>query len=1081
MANKNFEVYRTSAGAGKTYTIVREFIRLCLMGSYSADSTVAITFTNKAAGEMKDRILEYLYALWQKRKERPEIAALFDELSGKSGLSHETVATEAGKILQHILHNYSRFSISTIDSFVHDILKMFSHDLKLPENFDVETDDDLLAEMVVSELLARLERPDDNDEVKKLTGYIIDLAMNRFEEKDNWDITGELIKYAKMLLSEQGMANIPDIAKFPVSFFEEAIQGLKKIQNASISELSEIGKEAIRLIKEYGLSEEDFYYKNTGIAGYFKKISTCTKDTDFSVKSRVQQTIDEGKWVSGKNDIPENLKTSLTELFNKIQSFPLKDYLKLTQHLLMQLGPMALLAKMQHILAEYNITNQVVPIAEFNRHIANVVRNEPAPFIYERLGQKYKHYLIDEFQDTSVSQWHNFLPLIDNSLSLNNNVMIVGDVKQSIYRFRNGEMEQLMILPNIYDKPEQQHYEDFETTLNYNFYDKSESPDFTNINYRSGQYIVELNNLQFKYIRELFEQDNKNRFIAKAYNNHEQKFPEKAEGKGEVVFYPLGAEKYKDSTLQQIYNIILGYERKSDIAVLTRGKDKAKEISAFLMQQIPPVQVISNESLELGFSPAVNFITDILKIIHDPHNEIAVIGAYTFLQQYKSSVSNLYNHQHDWLNKITEQSTFVSLREQFEKLLTEAGYDAEILRHTEVPVRDIVSGIIREFGLAETPDAYIMFFQNKLSDFSEKNHEGLGGIMKWWDEKGKSTSIVVPEGTDAVKIMTVHKAKGLQFPVVIYPFADFKLRDTAKSTWVPSGLFPDELMKASGLNSMPKLLVGLSMHQSLPDGKLKELLSNEILKQELDAMNIHYVAMTRAKHSLHVLFRDNREKENINGYLSINSVLNNFVTIYNELFTETVENGVKAKRFGQHTGKAEKFNDKIQEQPELQHYTLRKHSEFKTMRAFEFTSSAIESGMLFHEFVSLTDDLSRYHESFEKFAEQRRLSTEQKEKLLNMVVKFSEFDEIKKLFSENMCYLNETTIIEGNKTYRPDKIIYSEQKTYVIDFKTGKKNPSHLAQIKAYAELLGKMNFKDISTVLVYVSEDDIEVVRDNE
>lgn len=1051
---------------------------MCLLSSSGSDSTVAITFTNKAAGEMKDRILEYLFALWKKQKERQEISVLFDELSRSTGLSHDSVSQEAGKVLLQILHNYSRFSISTIDSFIHDILRMFSHDLKLPENFDVETDTDFLTDIIVSELLASLEKGDDNNEQRKLTQFIVDLSLNRFEENDNWDISRELTKFARLLLSELGMANIPGIAKFQINDFENAMQGLKKLQNKIINDLRETGKQAFELIRQSSLGEEDFYYKGSGIFGFFKKVSHCTADTDLSCNSRVSQTIDEGKWTSGKSEIPEHLKTSLTELFEKIQNNPQKDYLKIIHHLHLQLGPMALLARMQQILQEYNMTNQVVPIAEFNRHISEVVRNEPVPFIYERLGQKYRNYLIDEFQDTSVSQWHNFLPLIENSLSQDNYVMIVGDVKQSIYRFRNGEMEQLMILPEIYDRPEIPHFHDIENTLKNTFSDKSESPEFTNTNYRSGQYIVEMNNMHFRYIRELFESESRNPYLVRAYTSHEQKFPPHASGKGEVVFYPVDAENYRESSLRQISSIIRKYTRKGDIAILTRGKASAKQIAMHLMQLNPPVPVISSESLELGFSPAVNFIIDILKFIHDRKNQIAIIGAFTYLQQYNPKVSEIFSKHHEWLNKILEINTSVLLEEQFLKLLKDAGFDTEILLKPDAPFNEMISRIIRIFGLSETPDAYILFFQNKLHEFLSQNTEGFTGFVKWWEDTGKNSCIVVPEGTDAVRILTVHKAKGLQFPVVIYPFADFRLKDTKQYVWAPAGLFPEEIIKATGLQNVSKLLVSLSLSNKLPESELKNYLDNEILKQELDSMNIHYVAMTRAKNSLHVLFRDNSTEDKKVSYSNMNKIISQFLSEHKDMFTVTDEEGLNDFHFGKPFVQAEKIQEQFVLQPELQRYIIREQTDFKTRSAFEFTSVAIETGKLFHEFVSQAEDLSRYQETFEKFAVKHRFSTEQKQTLQNMIKKLSEYDEIKEMFSENMNHLNETTIIEGNKTYRPDKIVYNDLKTFVIDFKTGQKMPKHREQIEKYCKLLSEMNFKNITAFLIYVTEDEVDIVK---
>jgi ATP-dependent exoDNAse (exonuclease V) beta subunit len=695
MYGKNFEVYRTSAGAGKTYTIVREFIRLNLMNRSNIDSTAAITFTNKAANEMKDRILEYLFAISQNRTERREIASMIDELGRTTGMSKEEIVTSSGKMLHEILHQYSRFSISTIDSFVHDILRTFSHDLKLPENFSVEIDTDMLTETIVSELLSGLVRSEDDPENTALSDYVVDLAMDRFENKDNWDISRELRDFAKLIFTENGMNAIPSVSGFRVQDFGKAAGRLQQLTERILHEIRKLGNEAMEAINSSGLDENDFYYKVTGIAGFFMKAARADRFTELKANSYVLRTIQEGKWASQSDDIPDALKHKLTGIFFSIENQPLKDFLPFIQHLNTQLGPMALLSKMQQILQEYNITNQSIPIAEFNKHISEVVRNEPAPFIYERLGQKYKHFLIDEFQDTSVSQWLNFLPLVENSISQNNHVMIVGDVKQSIYRFRNGEMEQLMRLPLIYDKPAPQHFDDIETTLQHSFSDKSRSPEFTNTNYRSGQYIVELNNLHFEAIRNLFIQNGSNHYIADAYENLSQLYAAHAEGTGEVCFYPVEEEQYRESTLNAITNIVLSYERKSDIAILCRGNATAKQIAAHLMQQDPPIPVISSESLELGFSSSVRFIIDMLGFINDPGNNIAITGAFFFLQFNTTQVSSLYPTPESWLNDLLTGSFKGNYAAAFHQLLNDAGYNAEMLFHSDMPVSEMVSLIIQ--------------------------------------------------------------------------------------------------------------------------------------------------------------------------------------------------------------------------------------------------------------------------------------------------------------------------------------------------------------------------------------------------
>jgi ATP-dependent exoDNAse (exonuclease V) beta subunit len=1076
MQDKTFQVYRTSAGAGKTYTIVREFIRLILSGKAKYDNVAAITFTNKAANEMKDRIMEYLFAISRSDLKRPEIASLVTQLSKSTGQSEEEIVYRCGKILTEILHNYARFSITTIDSFIHDVLRIFSHDLRLPDNFSVETDTDMLAEMMVSELLFGLESQSSDADTKLLSGYIINLALENFEEKDNWDITAELLKFAKLIFTEDGMNNIPSIAKRHISEFSAIITSLNKHIRDTYSEISQLGQKALELIAAEGFGEDDFYQKKRGIFSFFKKAAEANKHPELRPNSYVIQTIEEDKWAAAGKHIPPILKSGLTELFKQIDEHEGLKFLPLSIHIRMQIAPMALLGRMQQILSEFNETNQILPIAEFNKHISGIVRNEPAPFIYERLGQKYRHYLIDEFQDTSVLQWQNFLPLIENSLSQMNNVLIVGDVKQSIYRFRNGEMEQLMNLPDIYNKPAQSlHFDDIERALNDRFYDQSKDPGFENTNYRSGEHIVELNNKHFSWIGEKYAQNQLNPFVAEAYKNPSQLFAPGATDKGETFFYPMPGDNYHSHTFEKILQIIRSTAVKGDIAILTRGNANAAAIAGFLMQQDPPVPVISSESLRLGFSPAVNFIIDLLRIISNPDDGIAATGAYTFLQMHNQQVKSMFPEFSTWLNEHFFPSTIGERKVILRNLLKQAGLEEDISLLETMPLSDVVSIFIRSFNLATPPDAYILFFQNQLIDFINRNNEGLTGVLKWWEEKGKDISIIVPEGTDAVRILSVHKSKGLQFPVVIYPFADFRLKDTNSHIWVPQELLPDHIRKLSNFPGVNNLLMKLSAQGKLPEGQVKDFLQKEIMKQELDALNIHYVAMTRAKNSLHVLFREMPNAVEKPSFSKINEILSAFLSSYHEIFS--IHEGFNCLYYG-NSSESVKKQTPLSVQPVLEEYFIRKQSAVKIRSVAKGTGGARQTGELFHLFMEGTESLSGLSETFNGFCIKHNISDQKANILKNMLEQFTSHSGLRELFSSGMRQLNEATIIDRDKTYRPDKVIFNEHQTFVIDFKTGKKHTRHRDQVENYSSLLEKMGFRHIRKLLIYVSEDTLEIVE---
>ncbi len=1076
MGSHNFEVYRTSAGAGKTYTIVKEFIQLNLSGKSRFDTLAAITFTNKAANEMKDRITEYLYAIANKHTHRKEIVSLIDELKKDTGKNEDEIIAGCANILHDILHNYSRFSISTIDSFIHDILRIFSHDLKLPENFNVEIDTKMLSNTIVNELLFGLEQSPENSTAEKISNYVIDLALNRFEEKDNWDITQELNTFAEFMFSEDGMNHIPNLAKYSTEDFSGATGRLLNLQKKITEHIQAKGKEAMDAISAENLSIDDFYQKKRGIWNYFNTASNASFNTEIKANSYVMTTLEQDKWESAGSNISEALRSKLRHLFCEIDENPLVQHIQLIYHIRTQTGPMALLGRMQQLLDEYQKENQVLPISLFNKLIADIVRNEPAPFIYERLGQKYRHFLLDEFQDTSVMQWQNFLPLIDNALAQNNHALIVGDVKQSIYRFRNGEMEQLMSLPLIYNKPDSSsHFDDIEYSLNACFQDRSQLPEFTNTNYRSGQHIVELNNMHFIFINDVYTQLQDNPYIPVAYADAAQNFPESAKNKGEVCFYPLEDTEYRKQTLDAILQIIRSSPKMSDIAILTRGNNSAKEIAGFLMQQNPPIPVISSESLELGFSHSVNFIMDMLRLIDNPENHIALAGAFTFLHKFKSSENKTIFNNSNWLNDTCISLDGANRTHAFLALLNTAGYVIDFQELCMFQTNQIVSELIRVFKLADPPDAYVLFFQNKLGDFLIQNNGGITDVLKWWTEKGSSTSIIVPEGTEAVRIFTVHKSKGLQFPVVIYPFADFRLKNNNAYIWVPISLFPEEIKQSINMPGVDYWLMKLSMHKLLPDEELKRYVEKEIHKQELDSLNIHYVAMTRAKHSLHVLYKNKELKENNTPGL-INELIAQFIEAKHDLFSENTDSGFRQLTYG--TPYEGEKTKEIEENPELEYYFIRPRGSVSAGVVSRYRSQAGKTGEMFHEFMAETHHREVPAEQFEQFCSKRKIQDEQKQKLGNLLNQILSHPETSFLFSPDLKHYNETDIIDGENVYRPDKILSGSEETIIVDFKTGKKYNKHTEQIGNYCRLLEKMGFVNVTSRLVYVSENEIEVIR---
>ncbi|MCD4746178.1 MAG: UvrD-helicase domain-containing protein, partial [Bacteroidales bacterium] len=611
-------VYKSSAGSGKTFTLVKEYLKIVLSEPDKFRNILAITFTNKAANEMKERIISYLEELSINNSDSNTIKYLLPDLIKETGLEHIIISQRAEKVLELILHNYSDFAISTIDSFVHKIIRTFARDLHIPLNFEVELDTDDLISKSTDLLISNV----GNDE--KLTKTLIRFIETKTDNEQSWHIENDIQQFAKSLLNEDGYIYIEKLRKLSLDDFSGINRKINEVIKKFENNLKDIAISANNLIKEKNIPHSAFYQGRSGINKYFEYIVNNRFDK-LEPNSHVNKTIEEDKWYGGKADYTEkqaidSIKTNLIECFHNIQDILAEHY---EQYIVFKLlnrniYPIAVLNEIEKVINEIKAQNNIVHISEFNKKIADIVLNEPVPFIYERLGEKYKYFLIDEFQDTSVLQWQNLLPLIDNSLAENNFNMIVGDGKQAIYRWRNGEVEQLAKLPEIFKKNDNPFINEREQNLIRNYKSKN-----LNSNYRSEAEIVNFNNKFFSEIVNIIPETYRT-----IYDNQKQEFD--VENKGgmvqiEFIDKNITEIPYDELNFIKIKETIEDLVRDNffwkDIAILCRNNKNASKIARYLLMN--EIDVISSESLLLSSSPEVNFIVAMIRFIFDPSDDIS--------------------------------------------------------------------------------------------------------------------------------------------------------------------------------------------------------------------------------------------------------------------------------------------------------------------------------------------------------------------------------------------------------------------------------------------------------------------------
>ena len=494
----NFKVFQASAGAGKTFTLIKEYLKLCL-GSQGAVANyrniLAITFTNAAANEMKAKIVKALREIIDSMEVDPKSmeAKLIEEL----GIPADELKRNAQSLMTCIMHDYSSFCVSTIDAFVQKLSRSFAHDLGLPSQYAVSIDTDEVAETITQQLGMRI-----SDEDKYLTGLLVDFSNNQFDNQRYTPVESQLTEFVTKLMTEKayqkdGSNNIQTSGQYKqtLDFLNGKTRGFEQGLKTLLDDFG-------RLETAFGLSDEQYHYGKAGFVSYLRKLS----GNDFGQPSPRFCNVLERRNCFSKEAEKQMGKARTDEINAKL--LPVLD--SIIEYIERDLGAYMFYKSQRDLLYLYALRVQIrlefeklasdeeiVHISEFNKLLNTVMGDFSVPFVYERIGEKFRHVFVDEFQDTSILQWQNLLPLIDNGLSSGNMSMVVGDGKQSIYRFRSGEVGQIVNLPNIYALPQDEReaaFLQFEQNLKDNFAFKN-----LDTNYRSFAQVVDFNNAFFDY------------------------------------------------------------------------------------------------------------------------------------------------------------------------------------------------------------------------------------------------------------------------------------------------------------------------------------------------------------------------------------------------------------------------------------------------------------------------------------------------------------------------------------------------------------------------------------------------------
>ncbi len=1037
-SNYPFAIYNASAGSGKTYTLVKTYLKILFSSDnlYLFKNILGITFTNKAVAEMKDRIIENLKQFSSEENlEKP--IEMFEDICKELEIEPEKLRAKAEKQLTTIIHNYASFDISTIDGFTHKLIRTFAHDLKLPLNFEVELDQDSLLNEAVDSLIAKA----GTDEA--LTKVLVDFAIEKADDDKSWDVAYDFNKISKLLVNENDMPFIETLKHKTLNDFKILKTQLKKDILTIETSIVKDAECILTLIDEAGLEHNDF--SRSSLPKHFQNLTNKKFEIKFDLNWQVDLTDNNLLYPKRTTEdvalIIDQIQPKLANAFNKTKQAVF--HLKFLNAFYKNLTPLSVLNAINNELNILKTEQNKMLISEFNAIISKEIKNQPTPFIYERIGEKFKHYFIDEFQDTSQMQWKNLIPLLENSLSSENgSTMLVGDAKQAIYRWRGGKAEQFIDLFNEKEQPFQikQQVETLEE------------------NYRSFEKIVDFNNTFFKFLSHQVFNTNDYKTL---YENAHQNITKKEDGY--VSFLFLEVEKdddrdamFSENTLKAINNCIENGYTLEDICVLVRKKKEGVAIANYLSQNNIPI--ISSETLLLNNSPEVNFINNFLALlIHPKNNEVKID-----ILNYLTTLFNIENKHEFFSNHIhlTLPQLFKSL-EEFNIYLTH-----NTLLH--LPLYDLAETVVRSFNLVKTSNAYIQFYLDVVLDFSQKKGSDISGFLNYFDKKKESLSIVSPDGQNAVQIMTIHKSKGLEFPVVIFPFADLDIyREIEPKEW-----YALDKEKYQGFSHT---LLNYNKDFEYFGDEGYRIFNKHQSEQELDNINLLYVTLTRAAEQLHIISKKD---------ISSKGVVN--IKRYSGLFIEYLkhinqwDDSKLVYAFGNPKRNTKKEITKEKTQTQLQFISTAKEAHnikivTKSGLLWDTTQQdAIEKGNLIHNIMSKINIKDDINYVINEYVNSSSINKEQASILKEIVNEIVNHSKLKDYYTSNFIVYNERDIItKEGIILRPDRVVVSSSnEAVIIDYKTGLEDKKHQQQLQTYQDVLEDMSLKVIKKILVYINDD---------
>ncbi|ATA73288.1 DNA helicase UvrD [Capnocytophaga sp. H4358] len=1065
----SYTIYNASAGSGKTYGLVKAYLKI-ILSDEKIDSfrrLLAITFTNKAVFEMKDRVIEMLTE-FSDIKSLTEANSMFEELRQELKIAPEKLRSRSESVLKHILHNYAAFNISTIDGFNHQLIRNFAFDLQLNQFFEVQLDQKTILRTAVDNLMNRA------GEDAEITQLLIDFSEDKMKEDKNWDTTKELLEVAEMLTKENHYTALKELKEKTLSDFIALKKILQQKLSQSIETIRQITTDFFTLLNENDLDENIFSGKY--MFNFFKKIQNDPKrepvwGANWQLNLETKPLYAESNKKGLNTALIDSLQPEFVRQFKTVQQqFGEYNFVK---NALQYVVPLALLNRIQNEIELIKQEENILPIWEFNSVISNEITKQTIPFIYERIGERFQHYFIDEFQDTSELQWNNLKELISNVVSSEDmnqqqgSVLLVGDAKQSIYRWRGSKAEQFMDLYLNKKQP---------FTIGGIVVNLEE-------NYRSLETIIDFNNKFFKFTSTFFESEEYQNLYANAtqnypeYKRNNQNFPigyvdirfvdveqEEENYEEENIADELGYTPRELTYCKEVWETVKHANesgaKDEDITILVRKKREGLALASYLSAQ--GKKIISPDSLLLKNVPSIRFLISLLRAVQNPDSkELKINMLFDFI-----SVKNTAD-VHNFITEYIDQP----IDSFFEK------YGFSLAQFNGYSLYEGMALAVNRFDLANDSDAYIASFLDIIFEFKNTNKGGISDFLLYWEENQDALSISSPEGLDAISIMTVHKSKGLSAPVIIYAFADSELVDTKKDTlWYP--------VDAENFGGFSHLLVRFNKGIINFETQSQEIINQHNEQNKLDQINVLYVAMTRPESFLYVItaLPESPKKQTYGTLLKEFAGLHISLLNQNEKIQCNVNENQSHYTFGSPIFPQRKKLKQIGSDGFIKFQKDWKTPNYKIATGASLLwdttrKEAIERGNLMHKLLAEIKYKSDIQKVLEKNLQNGTISQVQHELIEKQLIELLQRKEIQPYFTDRYNYYIEREFVDSNGNYfRPDRIAYSteEKIAVIIDYKTGKPNEKDVQQMSYYANNLSLLGWNITQKILVYLNTSEI-------